>query len=156
VTARAVLRGAAAAAIAAAALAACAPQQSGDVLAANQALTAQEVQFGTVTGARNVQLSGGQGSQLAGAVVGGIAGAALGNQVGRGTGQDVATGVGAVAGTVAGQAAGRAAGSAQSIEWFVRLDSGRNLAVIQGEPVFAVGQRVRVISGGGQTRLAPA
>jgi outer membrane lipoprotein SlyB len=151
----ATLRGTAALALAAA-LAACAPQQSGDVLASNQALTAQEVQFGTVTGARNVTLSGGQGSQLAGAVVGGVAGAALGHEVGRGTGQDVATALGATAGVVAGQAAGRAAASAQSIEWFVRLDSGRNLAVIQGEPVFSVGQRVRVITGGGQTRLAPA
>jgi outer membrane lipoprotein SlyB len=155
VTGPAVLKGAAAAALVAV-LAACQPQLSGNVVSANQAQTAQTVEFGTVTSARNVVVSGGQGSQVAGAVVGGIGGAALGNQVGRGTGQDVATALGATAGVVAGQAAGRAAASANSIEWQVRLDSGRTVAVVQSQPVFSVGQRVQVISGGGQTRLAPA
>ena len=56
----------------------------------------------------------------------------------------------------AGLQAGKAAGSRQSIEWTVRLDNGGSIAVVQGEPTFAVGQRVQVITGGGQTRLAPA
>ena len=155
-TVRAVLKGAAAAAITATALAACVPQQSANVVGANQAMTAQTVEFGTVTSARNVVVQGGQGSQLAGAVLGGVAGAALGNQVGGGTGQDIATVVGGTAGVVAGQQAGRAAASSNSIEWTVRLDSGQSIAVIQTEPAFAVGQRVRVTSGGGQTRLTPA
>ena len=38
----------------------------------------------------------------------------------------------------------------------MRLENGGTIAVVQGEPVFAVGQRVQVITGGGQTRLAPA
>lgn len=154
-TVRSVLRGAAIAGISVLALAACAPQ-SGERVSANQAGVAQTVSFGTVTGARNVIVEGGKGSELAGAVVGGVAGAALGNQVGRGVGQDVATVVGGTAGVVAGQSAGRAAASANSIEWQVRLDNGQTIAVIQAQPTFAVGQRVQVISGGGQTRLAAA
>jgi outer membrane lipoprotein SlyB len=148
------LRGAAAL-VFVAALAACAPQQNANVLAGNQALTASTVAYGTVVSSRVVTLQGGQGGQAAGAVLGGLAGAALGQEVGGGTGQVIATGVGATAGAAAGLQAGKAAGSRQSIEWTVRLENGGSIAVIQGEPTFAIGQRVQVITGGGQTRLAP-
>jgi len=139
-----------------ASVAACQPNPNANIVNANQANVAQTVQFGSVTGARTVQVQRTGGNELLGGVIGGIAGAALGNTVGKGTGQDVATGVGAAAGIAAGSAAGRAAGTANSIEWFVRLDNGTNISVIQSEPAFATGQRVQVISGGGQTRLAPA
>jgi outer membrane lipoprotein SlyB len=138
-----------------AALAAC-TQPSGDVVAANQAQTAQSVQFGTVISARNVTVQGGQGAQAAGAIVGGIAGAALGQNVGRGTGQVLATGAGATAGAAAGLQAGKAAAGHQSIEWTVRLESGQTITVIQASPAFSVGQRVQVIGGGTNTRLAAA
>ena len=151
----ATLRGTAALALVAA-LAACAPQQNANVLAGNQALTASTVSFGTVTASRVVQLEGTQGGQAAGAILGGLAGAALGQEVGGGTGRVIATGVGASAGAAAGMQAGKAAGSRQSIEWTVRLENGGSIAVIQGEPTFAIGQRVQVITGGGTTRLAPA
>ncbi len=151
----ATLRGTAALALAAA-LAACTPPTGGDIVTASQAQSAQSVQFGTVTSARNVLVQGGEGTQLLGAVLGGVAGAALGHEVGGGTGQDVATAVGATAGVAAGQAAGRNAGSRNSIEWTVQLDNGQFIAVVQAEPTFGVGQRVQVISGGGSTRLAPA
>jgi outer membrane lipoprotein SlyB len=151
----ATLRGTAALALAAA-VAACTPQQNANVLPGNQALTASTVSFGTIVSSRAVQLQGGQGSQAAGAVLGGLAGAALGQNVGKGTGQVVATGVGATAGAAAGLQAGKAVAGRQSIEWTVQLDNGGTIAVIQGEPAFAVGQRVQVITGGGQTRLAPA
>lgn len=138
-------------------LAACAPQQSGNVLPSGQALTASEVQYGVVTGSRAVELRNmGEADGALGAIAGGVAGAAAGQQVGGGTGRVLATGAGAVAGAALGQRAGQAIGRSQSIEWFVRLEDGRNIAVVQGEPQFAVGQRVRVISGGGSTRLAPA
>ena len=152
----AVLRGVALAALGAGMLAACTPQQNADVLPANQALTASTVSYGTVTASRVVQLQGGQGSQAAGAVLGGLAGAALGQEVGGGTGQVIATGVGATAGAAAGLQAGKTVAGRQSIEWTVRMDNGASIAVVQGEPAFAVGQRVQVITGGGQTRLAPA
>ena len=117
--------------------------------------SAQTVQFGTVVSARGHR-SGQPGRQAAGAIVGGIAGAALGQNVGGGTGQVLATGAGATAGAAAGLQAGKAVAGHQSIEWTVRLESGRTIAVIQAEPVFAVGQRVQVITGGGTTRLAAA
>jgi outer membrane lipoprotein SlyB len=151
-----VLKGTAVAALGALLLVGCAPQQSANVLPANQALTASTVSYGTVVSSRVVQLQGGQGSQAAGAVLGGLAGAALGQQVGGGTGKVVATGVGATAGAAAGLQAGKAAAGRQSIEWTVRMDNGATITVVQGEPTFAVGQRVQVITGGGQTRLAPA
>lgn len=136
-------------------LAACTPP-SGNVVAAGNAQTASTVSFGTVVSARNVQVQGGQGSQAAGAILGGLAGAALGQNVGGGTGKVVATGVGATAGAAAGLQAGKAAAGHQSIEWTIRMDNGATIAVIQAEPQFAVGQRVQVITGGGQTRLAAA
>lgn len=137
-------------------LAACGPQQNANVLPANQALTASTVSFGTIVSGRTVQIQGGQGSQVAGALLGGLAGAAVGQEVGRGTGTVVATGVGATAGAAAGLQAGKSIGGAQSIEWTVRMDNGATIAVVQGEPMFAAGQRVQVITGGGTTRLAPA
>lgn len=151
------LRAALAAGLAALALAACAPQQSGNVVSSNQALTAQQVQFGVVTGSRPVELRNmGEADGAIGAVLGGVAGAAAGQQIGGGTGRVLATGAGAVAGAALGQRAGQAVGRAQSIEWFVRLDNGNDISVIQGEPQFGIGQRVRVITGGDGTRLAPA
>ena len=36
------------------------------------------------------------------------------------------------------------------------MDNGATIAVVQAEPLFAVGQRVQVITGGGETRLAAA
>ncbi len=146
-----------AAAVAALALVACAPQQSGNVVSSNQALSAQQVQQGVVIGSRPVELRNmGEADGALGAIVGGVAGAAAGQQVGGGTGRVLATGAGAVAGAALGQRAGQAVGRAQSIEWFVRLDNGNEISVIQGDPQFAIGQRVRVITGGGSTRLAPA
>jgi outer membrane lipoprotein SlyB len=151
----ATLKGAAALVLVAA-LAACAPTPGGDVVRSGNAQTASTVSFGTVVSSRAVQVQGGQGSQAAGAVLGGLAGAALGQNVGGGTGKVVATGVGATAGAAAGLQAGKAAGGHQSIEWTVRMDNGSTIAVIQAQPAFAVGQRVQVITGGGQTRLAAA
>jgi outer membrane lipoprotein SlyB len=150
------LRGTAIAAVGVLALAACTPQQNASVLPANQALTASTVSYGTIVSSRAVRLQGNQGSQAAGAVLGGLAGAALGQEVGGGTGQVIATGVGATAGAAAGLQAGRTVAGRDSIEWTVRMDNGATITVIQGEPAFAVGQRVQVITGGGQTRLAPA
>ena len=106
--------------------------------------------------ARNVMVQGGQGSQSAGAVLGGVAGAALGQTGGQGPGQDVATGGRRHRGRRGRAAGGARGGRARSIEWTVRLESGQTIAVIQATPVFAIGQRVQVISGGGTTRLAAA
>ncbi|MBB5220866.1 outer membrane lipoprotein SlyB [Amaricoccus macauensis] len=151
----ATLKGVTLAVLGAAALAAC-TQPSGNVVAANQAQTAQSVQFGTIISSRNVTVQGNQGAQAAGAVIGGIAGAALGQNIGGGTGRVLATGAGATAGAAAGLAAGKSGTGHQSIEWTVRLESGQTISVIQASPTFATGQRVQVIGGGSNTRLAAA
>lgn len=151
----ATLKGVTLAVLGAAALAAC-TQPSGNVVAANQAQTAQSVQFGTIISSRNVTVQGNQGAQAAGAVIGGIAGAALGQNIGGGTGRVLATGAGATAGAAAGLAAGKSGTSHQSIEWTVRLESGQTISVIQASPTFATGQRVQVIGGGSNTRIAAA
>ncbi|MER2508594.1 glycine zipper 2TM domain-containing protein [Amaricoccus sp.] len=151
-----IFRTAALAGLAALALTACAPIQSGDVVNANQAQTASTVSFGTVTGSRPVTVQGGNApASVVGTLAGGIAGAALGNQVGRGTGNVLATGAGAVAGAAAGNQIAGAATTAQSTEWFVRLDSGQTISVIQTSPAFATGQRVQVVQSGSNTRLVP-
>lgn len=147
-----------AAALAALSIAGCGPQLSGDVVSANQSQVAQSVGFGTVTAARPVLVEGNPGGAAAvtSTLVGGIAGAALGNEIGGGTGQVLATGAGAVAGAAAGNQIAAAATRHESVEWSVRLDDGRTIAVIQASPTFSVGQRVQVIQSGGVTRLQAA
>ena len=137
-------------------LAACAPPQSGTVVNADQAQVAQSVSLGTVVGVRQVAVQGtNPGGEIAGTVGGAVVGGAIGNQIGDGEGREIARAVGAVAGAAAGNRAARTVTTQQSLEWLVRLDDGRTIAVIQAQPTFFQGQRVQVIQGrGGLTRLA--
>jgi outer membrane lipoprotein SlyB len=88
----------------------------------------------------------------AGAVVGGVAG----SEIGGGKGSVIAATVGAVLGGVAGGAAEEAATRRPGIEITVRLDNGRLIAVTQedGGESFGIGDRVRVLTGGGATRVS--
>lgn len=45
------------------------------------------------------------------------------------------------------------AGTRPAYEWTVKLDGGRRVVFVQAEPMFAIGQRVRVITGDGPTRM---
>lgn len=115
---------------------------------------AYEVKMGVVESVRSVNLEGTQSGvgMATGAVVGGV----VGSEAGGGKGKTLATVVGAVAGGIAGAAAEKAVTKKPGLEITVRLDSGRTLAVIQedtGER-FAVGERVRVLESGGQTRVS--
>ena len=118
----------------------------------SQARTVQEVQMGVVESVREVKIEGtktpiGAG---AGAVVGGVAGSTVGG--GRGTA--IATTVGAVLGGLGGAAVEEAATRPKGVEITVKLDSGRMLAITQAaDEEFRVGDRVRVLSGGGTTRV---
>ena len=118
----------------------------------SQARTAQEVQMGVVVAVRNVKIEGtktpiGTG---AGAVVGGVAGSELGG----GRGSLVGAVVGAVAGGLAGSAIEEGVTRQNGLEITVRLDSGRTLAVTQAaDEDIRVGDRVRVLSGNGVTRV---
>ncbi len=118
----------------------------------SQARSVQEVQTGVVTDVRLVRIEGtktpiGTG---AGAVVGGVAG----SQLGRGNGSIVGAVVGAVAGGLAGSAIEEGATRQKGLEITVRLNSGRTIAVTQAaDEDIRVGDRVRVLSGGGTTRV---
>ncbi len=113
----------------------------------------QEVQMGTVESVREVHIEGtksGVGS-MAGAAVGGVAGSTIGH----GKGSVVGSILGAVAGGVGGAAAEEGTTRQKGLEITVKLDGGRIIAVTQGadEP-FKVGERVRILSGGGTTRVS--
>ena len=81
-------------------------------------------------------------------MIGGGAGAAAGSTVGSGRGSQAATVAGAVAGTIAGSTLGGSVRVREVSEITVRLDSGRQLIVLQPEgETFTPGERVRVIAG---------
>lgn len=118
-----------------------------------QARTVQEVEMGRVDSVREVRIEGtktpiGAG---AGAVVGGVAGSTMGG----GKGSIVGAAVGAVLGGLGGAAAEEAVTRKTGVEITVKLDSGRMLAVTQAaDEVFREGDRVRVLTGGGVTRVS--
>lgn len=111
------------------------------------------MEFGVVQSVRAVTIQPGQTGvgTLAGAALGGIA---AGSTIGSGTGA-VAAGVG---GAVLGGAAGNAVESRTTRragqEITVLLDSGQILAITQDADLnIGVGERVRVLTGGGVTRV---
>ncbi len=125
---------------------------SGDYERAD-ARRAYEVKMGTVVSVRNVQLGGSKSGvgTAAGAVVGGVAGSTMGE----GRGSVVGAVLGAVAGGVAGTMVEKGVTKKPGLELTVRLSSGRTIAVVQedtGES-FRVGDQVRVLESGGETRI---
>ena len=108
---------------------------------------------GVVEEVRRVPL-GDRGGSIAGAVVGGGAGAAAGSAVGSGRGSQAATVAGAVAGTIAGSVLASNAARREGLEITVRLDSGRQILVLQPDgDTFKPGDRVRVLSDKQGTRV---
>ena len=130
----------------------CASGIGGKDYSREQARTVQEVQMGVVESVREVSVEGtktpiGAG---AGAVVGGVAG----STVGGGKGSIVGATVGAVLGGLGGAATEEAVTRQKGVEITVKLDSGRLIAITQAaDETFRVGDRVRVLSGGGTTRV---
>ena len=135
------------------ALGGCASGTGGKDYSREQARTVQEVQMGVVESVREVNIEGtktpiGAG---AGAVVGGVAGSAVGS----GRGSVVGAALGAVLGGLGGAAAEEGITRQKGVEITVRLDSGRIIAITQAaDEVFDAGERVRVLSGGGTTRVS--
>ena len=137
-------------------LAGCAHQSaSSSVYTYGQAQREQIVRLGTVEAVRHVVIqkdrSSGAGG-LAGAALGGVAG----SSVGGGRGQVLATIGGGLLGAMAGDAVEHRMGKADGLEITVRLDNGETRVIAQEADVpLSAGQRVRVISGGGPTRVTP-
>lgn len=137
-------------------LASCAQDSlTGDTVSRYEAGRAQEVRIGTITSIRPVKIEGGStGGSLIGAGIGGL----LGNQIGGGSGRTAATVGGALAGGALGSHAGQNITSRPGLEIEVRLEVGGRISVVQEDnprESFSVGDRVRVITGGGgRTRVA--
>jgi outer membrane lipoprotein SlyB len=139
------------------AMSGCASNSSSpNVFTASQAQREQTVRMGTVDSVRAVRISSnnGQPSGL-GAVGGGALGALAGSTIGGGRGS-VATGIiGGIGGAVAGNAIENSAAMRDGVEITVRLDNGDMRAITQtttGE-IFRAGDRVRLLSSGGVTRV---
>lgn len=139
-----------------AALTGCASNLGGDTYSRAEARTVQTVRMGTIESLRPVRIEGtktpiGAG---AGAIVGGVAG----SSVGGGRGSAVAAVIGAVAGGMLGAATEEGLTRAQGVEITVREDDGLMRAYVQEvEPnqVFRVGQRVRILTVNGTSRVSP-
>lgn len=134
-------------------LAACASSNSGGAYTRSQARQVQTVTMGVVESVRLVRIEGtGSGVGTAtGAVVGGVAGSTLGG----GRGKVLTTVIGAVAGGLAGSAAEEGMTRTDGLEITVKLDSGSMLAITQeADEQFHAGDRVRVLEGGGVTRVS--
>lgn len=134
-------------------LAACASSNSGDTYSRSQTRQVQTVKMGVVESVRLVKIEG-TGSPVgtgAGAVVGGIAG----NSMGGGRGRAITTVIGAVAGGLVGAAAEEGITRKDGVEITVQLDKGPMLAIVQeADEEFHPGDRVRVLEGGGVTRVS--
>ncbi|MEO1766912.1 glycine zipper 2TM domain-containing protein [Thiobacter aerophilum] len=130
----------------------CPATMSSGTYTREQARQAQEVQMGRVESVREVMIEGTKSvvGPAAGAAVGGIAG----SNIGGGKGSTVGAIVGAVAGGVAGAAIEEGVTRTKGLEITVKLDNGRMIAVTQAaDEEFRPGDRVRVLTGGGVTRV---
>ncbi|SEB24601.1 outer membrane lipoprotein [Paraburkholderia sartisoli] len=129
---------------------------SADVYTASQAQREETVRLGTVDSVRAVKISSnnGQPSGL-GAIGGGALGAVAGSTIGGGTGSILTGIVGGLVGAVAGNAVENGTAVRDGVEITVRLDNGDLRAITQsatGE-IFRAGERVRLLSSGGVTRV---
>ena len=125
---------------------------SGSVYSSGQTRNEQSVRMGTVESVREVTIEGTRGP--VGAVAGGAVGGVAGSNVGGGRGSTIGSILGAVAGGVAGQAIERRVTEKKGIEITVRLENGELRAITQeADEVFRSGERVRLLSSGGTTRV---
>ena len=137
------------------ALSGCASNLSGESYSRAEARVPQQVQFATVEQVRPVKIEGTKSpiGAGAGAIIGGVAGSTAGG----GRGSMVAAAVGTVAGGLLGAAAEEGLTREQGVEVTVRYDNGQTVAIVQAaskDETFKVGDRVRVLSVDGNTRVS--
>ena len=147
------LKGFVVAAIAALLLGACAHPMGVAEYRAHAAMGEQTVRYGVVDTVREVTIRAretGVGS-ASGAMIGSIAG----SHAGHGHHSSIAGFIGgAILGAIIGSEVERSANERPGVELTVLLDSGRTIAVVQdAEERFRAGDRVRVLSGRGLTRV---
>ncbi len=128
---------------------------SSSVYSYGQAQREQIVRTGTVESLRPVVIQQGQSSGV-GALAGGALGGIAGSSIGQGRGSLLGAVGGALVGGLIGNAVENQAGKTQGVEITVRLDNGETRVVAQAaDTPLSVGQRVRMISGNGPTRVVP-
>lgn len=132
----------------------CASQSnSASVFTPGQAQREQTLRFGVVESVREVLIQGDQTGvgTIAGGAIGGVA---AGSTIGGGNGAIAAGLLGAVLGGIAGSAAENRINQRRGLEITVRLDNGEMRAVVQdADEAFRPGDRVRLLSSGGTTRV---
>jgi outer membrane lipoprotein SlyB len=137
------------------ALTGCAGSKGGDVYSREDARRPMSVRMATVEGIRAVKLEGTK-SPLgagAGAVVGGLAGSGVARDA---KGQAIGAVLGAVVGGIAGALAEERGTREDAVEITVRTEDGKLMAYVQAGDVneFKVGERVRILGSGGETRVS--
>lgn len=132
----------------------CATSQSGGSYSQNQAQHEMTVRLGVVESVRSVTIEGNKSG--VGSAVGGVLGGIAGSNVGGGErGSAVGTILGVVGGAVAGHAIEEGMSKKAGLEITVKFDNGSMSAITQeADEQFRVGERVRILSGGGKTRVA--
>jgi len=129
---------------------------SADVYTASQAQREESVRMATVESVRAVKISSNNGQPSGiGAIGGGALGAVAGSAIGGGRGSILTGIVGGLAGAVAGNAVENGVAMHDGVEITVQLDNGDMRAITQaatGE-IFRAGDRVRLLSSGGMTRV---
>lgn len=112
----------------------------------------QSVRFGVVESVRLIRID--PPPSGVGAAAGSVVGAIGGSHVGGGSGQAVGAVAGAVIGGLLGNAIEQDANQRTGLEITVLLDSGKYIAVTQeADENFRSGDRVRILSGRGVTRV---
>ncbi len=134
-------------------LSGCAGSQSGSAYSRSQTRGEMQVRMGVIESVRTVTIEGTQSG--VGVVAGGVVGGIAGSNVGQGRGSTVGSVLGAVLGGVAGQAIEERTSKKDGLEITIKLDSGQIIAVTQeADEQFRAGERVRVLSGSGVTRVS--
>lgn len=126
----------------------------GSSYSTRQVRTEQTVRLGTVESVREVQI--GADEAVVGTVAGAVIGGAAGSSIGGGRGSLITGVLGAVAGGLAGNMAEKGLRNTRGLEITVRLRNGDLVAITQAyEPGddFRAGDPVRILSGGGVTRV---
>jgi len=117
-----------------------------------QVMGEQSVRFGVVDSVRPVRLHAGETGvgTVGGAALGGLAG----STVGGGNGQVAGAIGGAILGGILGSNIEQSANQRPGVEVTVQLDNGQYISVVQeADEAFRPGDRVRVLSGRGSTRV---
>lgn len=133
----------------------CISSQTGSVYSREDARQVQTVRTGTITALRPVKIEGTKSH--VGTGIGAVAGGVAGNAVGGGKGRYVTTILGALAGGFGGSALEEGMTRSDGVEITVREDGGTTRAYVQEVDkydIFRVGDRVRIMTVNGQSRVA--